>query len=101
MTEDLSSHSVILSQGEKGVGRSAPDARQFERLRWRCRRGLLELDLTLQDFLERAYRGLDPDEQISFDRLLALPDNTLLAYLQGSENPPDTELMQLVEKIRQ
>jgi antitoxin CptB len=77
------------------------DDRRMERLRWRCRRGLLELDLTLQNFLKQGYEGLTPAERVAFDKLLATPDNVLLAYMQGSENPPDNELMQLVSKIRQ
>ena len=102
MTDELSppSSPSLLPRGEKGASRNAQSARHFDRLRWRCRRGLLELDLTLLSFLERGYRDLDPIGQMAFDRLLALLDNTLLAYLQGSENPPDKELIQLVAKIR-
>jgi antitoxin CptB len=74
--------------------------RRMERLRWRCRRGLLELDLTLQNFLERDFRNLTPVEQEAFDKLLAISDDTLLAYVQGNQNPPDQELMQIVSKIR-
>ena len=76
------------------------DDRQFERLRWRCRRGLLELDLTLLNFLERSYSGLATSEKESFDKLLSLSDDTLLAYLQGNVNPPEKELMHLVSKLR-
>ncbi len=102
MTDELSppSSPPLLPQGEKGASRSAQGERHFDRLRWRCRRGLLELDLTLLSFLELGYRDLDPVEQMAFDRLLAAPDNTLLAYLQGSENPSDKEIRQLVAKIR-
>lgn len=64
------------------------DHRRMERLRWRCRRGLLELDLTLQNFLERGYRDLMPAEQEAFEKLLATSDDTLLAYVQGNQNPP-------------
>jgi antitoxin CptB len=76
------------------------DDRRMARLRWRCRRGLLELDLTLQNFLEHGYRELTTAEQEAFDTLLTASDDTLLAYVQGSRTPPETELMHLVEKIR-
>lgn len=72
----------------------------MERLRWRCRRGLLELDLTLLNFLERDYRNLTPVEQEAFDKLLAMSDDKLLAYAQGDQNPAEKELMQLILKIR-
>jgi antitoxin CptB len=74
--------------------------RRMERLRWRCRRGLLELDVVLKYFLDRGYSSLTPAEQEAFDKLLGVPDNILWAYLQGSENPPEKELMQIVSKIR-
>lgn len=72
----------------------------MERLRWRCRRGLLELDMVLKDFLDKHYSGLSPSEQEVFEKLLTISDETLLAYVQGNQNPPEKELMQLVAKIR-
>ncbi len=72
----------------------------INRLRWRSRRGLLELDIVLKDFLDRRYSGLTPAEQEAFERLLTLSDETLLAYVLGHQNPPEKELMQLVSKIR-
>lgn len=76
------------------------DDRRLERIRWRCRRGLLELDVVLKDFLEQRYDGLTPSEQAAFEKLLAVEDETLWAYVQGSQNPTEKELMQLVAKIR-
>jgi antitoxin CptB len=95
-----SSSPSLLPPEEKGASRSAQDARQYDRLRWRCRRGLLELDFVLKNFLDQGYASLTPAEQDTFDKLLAVPDNILWAYVQGNENPPDNELMQLVSKIR-
>jgi len=77
------------------------DDRRLERLRWRCRRGLLELDVMLQDFLAQRYACLTSPEQQAFDLLLETPDVTLLAYLQGDQDPPDKELVEIVAKIRQ
>ena len=82
------------------MSRSAKDARHYDRLRWRCRRGLLELDVVLTNFLEQGYASLTPVEQDAFDKLLTVPDNILWAYIQGSENPPENELKQIVSKIR-
>lgn len=72
----------------------------MEKLRWRCRRGLLELDLILGGFLQERYAGLSPAEQRAFEKLLSLPDTNLVACLQGQENPPQ-ELEEIVRKIRQ
>ena len=76
------------------------DDRGMERLRWRCRRGLLELDVVLKNFLDQGYQALSTAEREAFDKLLAVPDNILWAYLQGNENPPEKELIQIVSKVR-
>lgn len=94
------SPSLSLPQGRREASRSANDARRQDRLRWRCRRGLLELDVLLKDFLDRRYPGLTPAEQEAFELLLTVSDETLLAYVQGKQNPPEQELMQIVTKIR-
>ena len=75
------------------------DPVEWSRLQWRCRRGLLELDLVLQAFVNDCYALLDSEEKQQLDRLLELPDNTLLAYLQGREEPGDHELKKIINKI--
>jgi antitoxin CptB len=76
------------------------EACELARVRWRCRRGLLELDLLLGRFVERYYHGLSDAERSLFNQLLQTPDPTLLAYLQGQEDP-SPELQPIVAKIRQ
>lgn len=56
-------------------------------LRWRCRRGLLELDLALSRFLETQYEDLSPFEQAQFHDLLAESDADLWVWMQGAEAP--------------
>lgn len=70
------------------------------RLRWRCRRGLLELDLLLQRFLDKGYAELTPRQRDAFERLLVLADAELLTFMQGTAQPTDPELAQLVTTIR-
>jgi antitoxin CptB len=89
-----------VTSGILSRGTGEPDARHFSRLRWRCRRGLLELDLILGTFLEQQYPHLPADEQAAFERLLALPDETLSGYVQG-QNSVAQEFEQIVRKIRQ
>ena len=60
---------------------------EFDRIRWRCRRGLLELDLVLKRFLEHRFDGLDADERRLFDELLDAPDNDLLDMALGRAEP--------------
>lgn len=80
---------------------TAGDDPELARLRWRCRRGLLELDLLFERFLDRCYAGLTPGERAVFAELLQLPDTQLLKYLQGNDQPPEPEFQRLVNKIRQ
>ncbi len=60
---------------------------EFDRIRWRCRRGLLELDLVLKRFLEHRFDGLDAGERRLFDELLDTPDNDLLDMALGRAEP--------------
>jgi len=60
---------------------------EFDRIRWRCRRGLLELDLVLKRFLEHRFDALDADERRVFDELLDAPDNDLLDMALGRTEP--------------
>ena len=48
-----------------------------ERVRWRCRRGMLELDIVLDRFIEQHYASLNKAQQAALDRLLDMPDPTL------------------------
>lgn len=75
------------------------DERSRERIRWRCRRGLLELDLLLNRFLDHEYPRLDEREHAAFVRLLDRPDPELLDYCFGVAQPDDPELQALVRKI--
>lgn len=53
------------------------------RLAWRCRRGMLELDIVLQRFVATYFNGLTLAEMGQFDDLLALPDNVFWDLIQG------------------
>jgi antitoxin CptB len=72
----------------------------LRRLRWQCRRGLLELDLLFVRFLEQHYSALSMAEQGDFQRLLEQPDQTLLAWLQGQQEPP-SDLKRIIGKVIQ
>ena len=76
------------------------DQPEMNRLRWRCRRGLLELDLLLGRFLDEQYKTLTLAEQGNFTRLLDTPDTTLMAYLNGSEQCSDLDLEYIITKIQ-
>lgn len=76
------------------------EAQRRERTLWRCRRGLLELDLFLTRFVERNYAQLTDEEHGAFERLLDIPDPELLDYCLGFAEPSDPQWQALVRKIR-
>lgn len=47
------------------------------RMLWRCRRGLLELDIVLQNFIHSRYETLDKQQLTVLEELLDYPDNDL------------------------
>jgi len=49
----------------------------LERLSWRCRRGMLELDIVLGRFVQLHYADLDDIQKTAFDVLLDMPDQML------------------------
>jgi antitoxin CptB len=60
---------------------------KIARIKWACRRGMLELDLILKAFLDSDFKTLTPDEH---DKLLAYlenPDPDLYAWLMGYQSP--------------
>ncbi|MEO8159555.1 MAG: succinate dehydrogenase assembly factor 2 [Betaproteobacteria bacterium] len=72
---------------------------EADRIRWQCRRGLLELDLVLARFLERQLENLMPAEVAAFRRLLDYPDNDLWDLLNGKVRSSDPELVAIIKLI--
>ncbi|MSQ54709.1 MAG: succinate dehydrogenase assembly factor 2 family protein [Betaproteobacteria bacterium] len=55
----------------------------LDRLRWHCRRGLLELDIVLERFLKRYATELGEEELAALAELLDYPDNDLWEVVNG------------------
>ncbi|GIU44141.1 hypothetical protein TUM4630_09100 [Shewanella algidipiscicola] len=70
------------------------------RVRWACRRGMLELDVLFQPFVESQYAILSNQDKASFVRLLECEDPELFAWFMGHEVCPDPELAQMVIQVR-
>ena len=78
----------------------AMDPTELARLRWRCRRGLLENDLILERFMEARGPRISDDEVAGLDRLLRLSDDELWDLLAGRAEPDDAALRPLVAALR-
>ena len=72
----------------------------LERLRWRSRRGLLELDLVFERFWAGPGRELDESEAAALERLLLMPDNDLLDLVMGRRACTESELRGVLGKLR-
>ena len=70
------------------------------RLFWASRRGMLELDIILQTFLENTYDQLKPAEQSFYQHLLGCEDQDLFAWLMGREEPEDKDTATIIAIIR-
>jgi len=76
------------------------DDAELRRLRWRCRRGMRELDQLLGRFLDREWRQSPTAERAVFLRLLQTEDDKLWHWFMGHEAVDDAQLAQLVQRIR-
>ncbi len=63
------------------------DERSLSKLRWRCRRGLLENDLFIERFFARHAKGLTVRQADALGQLMELSDNDLLDLLLGRKPP--------------
>ena len=68
--------------------------------RWQCRRGMLELDLLLNNFVDKKVHLLSQQEKQSFELLLSYPDQTLLDLLLGNSVSSDPSISTLVLQIQ-
>jgi len=71
-----------------------------ERLRWHCRRALLELDIVFQRFWERTGDELDEATATTMERLLEMEDHDLWELVSGRTATDDPQIMGLVEHLR-
>ena len=70
-----------------------------ERIRWACRRGMLELDVLFMPFVEEAFDSLSKEQHATFQRLLECDDPDLFAWFMGHEPCKDPELNSMVSLI--
>ncbi|PKL94818.1 MAG: hypothetical protein CVV18_07720 [Gammaproteobacteria bacterium HGW-Gammaproteobacteria-8] len=71
------------------------------RLRWRCRRGMRELDLLLENWLQRDWPGASAEQRSAFESLLDTEDDLLWAWVTGQQAPANVAIAALVERLRE
>jgi antitoxin CptB len=68
-------------------------------LRWRCRRGMKELDVLLSRYVDEEFAQASGAQQEAFRALLDMPDPQIWAYCLGLEPPPTAVLGSLIRRI--
>lgn len=75
------------------------DQFEIKRLRWRCRRGMRELDQLLTRYLDQAWPNASAAERGVFLRVLDSEDDKLWRWFLGHEIPDDAEIAALLHRI--
>ncbi len=71
------------------------------RIRWDCRRGMLELDIVLARFMEQNFEQLTPREAEAFKGVLAYSDPDLWGLIQSDETGVDENIRKVLLLLRQ
>ena len=92
------------SSGDSRHERSDTERAELQRLRWRCRRGMRELDQVFGRYLDRGWAEANAAERAHFERLLDCEDDKLWRWCLGYEAPgdgqvDDLELHALLQRI--
>ncbi len=74
------------------------DPLELGKLRWRCRRGMQELDVLLSRYVEEQFCEASAADQEAFRQLLEVQDTAIYAYCLGQESPP-APLAALIDRI--
>ncbi|MBK7017229.1 MAG: succinate dehydrogenase assembly factor 2 [Sulfuritalea sp.] len=74
---------------------------RINRLKWHCRRALLELDLVFDRFWERYEDSLDEQGEAALESLLELEDHDLWALVSGREATADQRQAAMIERLRE
>ncbi len=76
------------------------DRPALSQIRWRCRRGMLELDVLLNRFLESGYQQLSDEEIAAFLLMLEQEDDLIWDWMLGKETPKEQRIARIVDRIR-
>ena len=77
----------------------ASESMGFNRLKLHCRRGMLELDLLLEPFLDEVFLTLDEEDKKRFYKLIMCEDQEIFPWFMQKEVPQDPDLARIVNII--
>ena len=74
--------------------------KDYSRMRWASRRGLLELDLLLGPFMASCFRELEPQLREDYQQLMSHEDQDILTWIMGTKALSDESLIAITDQIR-
>ena len=101
----------VMSDEEGVMGENEEEGNEFphqlpithygaSRIRWDCRRGMLELDIVLAQFMEQNFERLTPHEVEAFKDLLAYSDPDLWGLIQSNESSVNDNVTKVLLLLR-
>ncbi len=69
------------------------------RLRWASRRGMLELDLVLEPFVNNIYPTISDKDKVLFESLLTCEDQDLFQWFMRKSEPENQDFKHIVDVI--
>lgn len=75
------------------------DTEEHKRMRWASRRGMLELDLVLEPFVNQRFPQLEAPDRERYRQLMLSEDQELFGWFLRREVPEDPELAAIVRII--
>jgi antitoxin CptB len=75
------------------------DKKRLSRLKWACRRGMLELDVLFMPFVETGFDELTETQKETFERLLTSDDPDLFAWFMGHQHCDDEDFAAMIKHI--
>ncbi|GIU41972.1 hypothetical protein TUM4438_07460 [Shewanella sairae] len=73
---------------------------KLPRVKWACRRGMLELDVLFQPFVEQHYESMSAADKNVFVKLLECEDPELFAWFMGHEVCPNPAFAEMIIRVR-
>ena len=73
---------------------------QRSKLLWRCRRGMREMDILFQNYLDRYYDGLSEEEKVIFDDFLNEIDVDIYSWIMDRASPETPDYDKIVNQLK-
>ncbi|MDA9556318.1 succinate dehydrogenase assembly factor 2 [Vibrio sp.] len=78
---------------------AAYTAEEKARIKWACRRGMLELDVVIMPFFEERFEQLTGSDQRDFVSLLECDDPDLFAWIMGHARSENLKHASMIDKV--